>query len=101
MLIYSVDFSGTTASGVYSANTKKFNSVLLKQIIIEFTTDGTTFNLAITDRDGLTVFNTDTVATSKYRQEMEIPLKDICTVRISSASADEVFKGKILVQEIP
>lgn len=100
MLIYDIAFNGTTAAGAYSANTPKLVSGILKQIIIEFTTAGVTFDLAITDDKNLTVFKTETTATSKWRQEMNIPLKGIHTVAISGASANEAFTGKLMFQEV-
>lgn len=99
MLIYNIDISQTAAAGTWSFNTKKFNSAFLKQIIMEPATTTTTYNIEITDTNGLVVFTTDTPATGKFRQEMEVPLKGIHTVTVNTSSANELFKGKLMIGE--
>ena len=89
MHIYNIDISQTASSGSWSFNTKKFNSVLLKQIIMEPATftplsSATTYDVEITDPNGLIVFTTETKWTGKYREQMEIPLKGIHTIAVNN-----------------
>ncbi len=101
MLINNTDISQTASSGAWSFNTKSIVNGLLKQVIVEAATPATTtFNFTITDKDGLTIFATEMKATGKLRQEMEVPMKGIHTLAVSGSNADELFKGKILIQEL-
>jgi len=100
MLIYPLEISQTASSGAWSFNTPKMNSSLLKQIIVEPATSTTTFTFTITNNKGNTVFTTETKATGNLSREVEIPLKDICTIAVSGSSADELFTGKLMIEEI-
>jgi hypothetical protein len=99
VLIYNVDISQTASSGAWSFNTPKIDNGLLKQIILESATGTTTFNFKITDERDLTVYNTETSSTGKLREELEIPLKGIHTLAVDTSSVDELFTGKLLIQE--
>jgi hypothetical protein len=101
MLIYEIHISETASSGAWSKNTAKFDNVKIKQIIIKANTATTTFAFSITDWKGNVIFNTETKPTGTLRQEVNIPVKGICTLAVSSASSDEAFTGKIVIQEEP
>jgi len=99
VLIYEIHISGTAASGAYSVNTAKFDNVLLKQILLKSATATTTFGARLTDWKGNVVYETENLATGTLRAEMTVPLKGVVTIAIYSSSADEVFTGKVVVQE--
>ncbi len=99
MLIYPVEFNGTTSLGTFSQNTVRFSSAILKQIIIEATTSTATFRFKITDDKDLTVFDTETHPTGKLREEVNIPLKGIYTLAVLSASINEAYSGRLLIKE--
>lgn len=97
--VYPIEITQTTSSGTWSVNTPKLESRIIKQIIIEAATSTTTFKFDIKDEKNLTVFNTDTAATGKLLQEVNIPAVGIYTLRVYSSSADEIFKGRIMIKE--
>lgn len=99
MLIYNINISETASSGAFSVNTVRFSSAILKQIIIEATTSTATFRFKITDDKELTVFDTDTYPTGKLRESVNIPLKGIYTLSVESASINEPYSGRLLVEE--
>src|SRR3990167_10462740 len=100
MLIYNIEISQTASSGVWSFNTPKLHSPLLKQIIVKAATVTTTFTLTITDDKDNIVYINDTPATGTLRVEVEIPVRGIHTVAVSNSSADEAFTGKLSVEEV-
>lgn len=100
MLILDIFVSQTAVSGTWSFNTAKLVNSLIKQIIVKATTATTTFDFKITDfRDNI-IFATDTKATGTLRVELEIPIKEICTLQVINSSVDEAFTGKISIQEM-
>ena len=99
MLIYPIYISGTPSSGIYSVNTSRIINGIIKQIILKAATSTTTFYFDITDDHNNVIYNTETAATGTLRQEMEIPIKEINTLRIYTASADEAFTGKLSILE--
>ncbi len=99
MVIYPIEISLTPSSGTISTNTLKLESRVIKQIIIEAATSTTTFKFDIKDEKGLTVFNTETAATGKLLEEVDIPAVGIYTLRIYESSSDELFTGRVMVQE--
>lgn len=99
MLIYNIEISQTASSGDWSFNTPKIHSSLLKQIIVKATTSTTTFTLTITDENNNIAYVNDTPATGTLREEVEIPVKGIYTIAVSSASADEAFSGVLVILE--
>ena len=98
MLIYPVEISQTASSGAWSVNTPRFSAGILKQILIEATTSTATFKLSITDDKGLVVYNNEG-ATGAIMEEVNIPLKGIYTIAAASASVDEAYVGRFMVQE--
>ena len=99
MLIYNIEISQTASSGVWSFNTPKLHSSLLKQIIVKAATATTTFTLTITDENDNIAYVNDTPATGTLRLEVDIPVKGIYTVAVSGASADEAFTGVLMILE--
>lgn len=99
MLIYPVEISQTAVSGIWSVNTKKFDSAILKQIVLEATTATSWFDFSITDDRGLTVYKTTSKALGKLRVEVNIPLKGIYTLAVANARRDEAYTGRLMIQE--
>lgn len=99
MVIYPVEILQTAVSGKWSVNTVKFASAVLKQIVVEAASSTTTFGFTLTDEKNLTVYTTDTKATGKLREEVNIPLKGIYTMAVADASADNAFTGRLMVME--
>ena len=100
MLIHPILISQTAASGTWSFNTAKLTSAILKQIVVKAATATTTFDFQIIDDNSLIVFDTNTPATGILRQELELPLKGICTIKVLNSSVDEAFTGKIMCLEV-
>lgn len=94
-----VGISQTASSGSWSFNSPKLVSCFLKQILVKAATSTTTFVFSITDSKGNIVYQNDTPATGTLRVEVEIPLKDICTLAVSNSSVDEAFSGKLSLVE--
>lgn len=100
MLINALLISQTASSGTWSFNTAKLTSAILKQVIVKAATATTTFNFQIIDDHDLIVFNTETPATGTLRQELDLPLKGICTIKVLNSSVDEAFTGKLSLMEV-
>jgi len=98
MLHKDVLFSGTTSSGVYSQNTDNLVSCLCKLILITATTATTTFDFKIIDSGNRIVYHKEGI-TGVLRDNPEIPLRDINTMKIETSSTDEAFSGKLTVRE--
>lgn len=99
MLIYSIPFTQTASSGEFYFNTPKYDNVVLQHIYVEANTDTTTFDVQLIDDMSLYTYQTNTVATGKHNISLNIPLKGIYTFKVTNSSADEQFKGKIIVVE--
>ena len=99
MVIFPLDVSETTSSGTWSVNTPKLESRIIKQIIIEAASAGTTFDFDIKDEKNLTVFNTETKVTGKLLEEVSIPTSGVYTLRVYNSSASELFTGRIMIEE--
>lgn len=98
-LNYEIDISSTAVSGTWSANSSKLVSSLLKQIIVKAATSTTTFEFDITDEKDNVIFTTEYPATGTLREEKDIPVKNILTLRVFNSSVDEAFTGKVCVVE--
>jgi len=99
MLHYEIPISETASSGTWASNTVKLNSCLLRLIVIKAATSTTTFSFKITDPKGNIVYETDTKATGTLREQVELPLRDVNTLTVSSASVNEAFTGKLICEE--
>lgn len=89
----------TTASGTASTNTTKYSGVVLKHISINFNTDGTTFDLKLTDRKDRIVYQQKGLE-SPYNEITDLPLRGIYTVNLSNASRDETVNVLLDVVEM-
>jgi len=92
-------FSGTTSSGIYSQNTGGLVSCLCKLILITATTTTRTFDFKIIDSGNRIIYHKEGI-TGVLRDTPEIPMRDINTMRIENADADEVFSGKLSLMEV-
>ena len=102
MLIYAIEISGTPSSGTYSFNTKKFDNAILKQVILKSASNDTTFDFKITDDHNNNPIDTSVTGESAVyimNKMFDVLLKGIYTVYIFNASADEVFTGRLMIQE--
>lgn len=82
--------SVTPSSGFYSVNTQKLDSGVLLHVVIQATTGTTTFDFSITDMHGI-VIKEWLRQTGELNEETYIPIKEVNTLAISNASADEPF----------
>ena len=89
--------SVTVAAGIWSGNTQKVMGILL-HVVVQATTETTTFDFSLTDEDGIVikewVGNTD-----ELNREVFIPLAGVYTLSIANASANEVFKVYLGIDE--
>ena len=98
MIIHSENISGTASSGSISVNTEAALQGLAREIIVKPATSTTTYNLAITNPDSLTVFKSISI-TGDFSEEVALPFRGVYTVAITSATVDELFTMAIVVQE--
>ncbi len=97
-----IKISQTASSGAWSFNSPDFancSSAAIRQILVVATTATTTFTVTITDADSNEIYKNEYPATGTLREEVNIPIKSIVTIAVSSASTDEAFTGRIAVQE--
>ena len=80
-----------TAAGVWSGNTESLSGGECKGVYVKAATSTTTFTVTITDRHDVDV-RTFSDITEVVNDLTPWLAKDVYTVAISSASADEVFK---------
>lgn len=102
MLIYVIEISNTASGGTWSFNTSKFNNAILKQIILSSASNDTTFDFRMTDDHNNYPIDTSvdgSSATGKMNKEVNIPLKGIYTIACLNSSADELFTGRLMIQE--
>ena len=99
MLHNDIEISGTASSGTFSVNTPKLVSGLLKLIIVKSATNTTTFDFDLTDEKDNIIFTTETKATGALREQVEIPIKNIITMRVFNSSVNETFTGKLVSEE--
>ena len=102
MLVYCIEISGTPASGTYSFNTPKFDSAILKQIILKSASNDTVWDIRMIDDHNNRSIDTTVsglAPTGTYNQQFDIPLKGIYSFYVLNSSADELFTGRLLVQE--
>ena len=98
MLINPIEISQTASSGAWSFNTTKFSAGDLRQIILDPTTATTTYNLTITDEKSNVAWVKEAI-TGYYNELLYLPLRGIYTVAVDTSSADEVFTGRLMVEE--
>ena len=93
-----IEIDQTASSGVWSFNTPKFSGADLRQIIIVPTSESTTYNLTITDEYDNVVLDRPSL-TGTLNELLYLPLRGVYTVAVDTASADENFTGRLLVEE--
>jgi hypothetical protein len=103
MDIYVFELSSkAVASGVWSGNTLKIPSGILRQIVLQAPGSGVTFDLKITDDRSHTVYDTalrEKTATGFLIDEVQIPVKGVYTIRIYGATSDGAYNGRLLVRD--
>jgi len=90
---------GTTSGGTFSQNTDKLVSGILRLIVLKPATNSTTYRLTITDSKNNEIYYNETPVTGTLREQVAIPIKDVNTITVSSASEDELFTGKMVSEE--
>jgi hypothetical protein len=89
--------SGTTAAGTDTVSTGNIHGIL-RNVRCKFTTGTTTFVLTINDSDGIPIFVSET-ETGTLVEQVELAIRGVYSVVISSASADEDFEVRLEVEE--
>ena len=98
LLITPIEISQTASSGAWSFNTPKFSGADLRQIILSPVTATTTYNLTITDEKDNIVYDKDGI-TGYFSDLVYLPLRGIYTIAVDTSSADELYTGRLLVEE--
>ena len=98
MIIHLQYFTESTSSGTFAVNTDAAFMGIMRQLLVSPATASTTYNLTITDSDDLDIY-CDTSITGNYAPEVAIPVRGVYTVTIDSATADESFTIKLMVEE--
>lgn len=97
MLIDTQKISGSTDSGSFSDNTNSIRG-LIKQIIVNPNTETTTYNISILNTNGIEIYSR-TSETGSIAELTDIPINGICTISITSATADELFNIYLITME--
>lgn len=92
-----IDKTVTVSSGAWSGNTQKVMGILL-HVVVQATTATTTFDFSITDEDDIPIRGWEGI-TDELNEEVYIPLEGVYTLAIANASADEVFKVYLGIDE--
>ena len=98
MLHDEIPISNIASSGEFSFNTPKLVSGLLRLIVVKAATATSTFDFKITDSKSNIIYY-KTGITDTLRDEVIIPIKDINTIAVENASVDELYAGKISIEE--
>jgi len=98
MLVHKFRTSITPSSGTGSANTLKFSGGELDYVYASAASATTNFDFSLVDEDGDTIYSAENVESGFYDMPF-IPVRGICTVTISNASADEAIVTKLMVAE--
>ena len=94
---YKKDITVTSATG--SDNTLKFSGGLLYQVFCKATTATNIFDISLIDEDGDDIYSVDAIEGEHMDYGLTIPMRGIFTVRITSATVDEVIRVKLLIEE--
>lgn len=97
MVINEQHGSTTTLSGSASENLL-YNHSEIRQIYVEATTSSTTFDVTITNNQGIDVYVSNN-NTGKVTENAAMPMRGNGTLTISNASADEGFNYYISAME--
>lgn len=98
ILIHTEQLSGTTSSGAFSVNTSTILNGIIKHIFVKPSSSNTTYSVTITNAAGLTMYKRSS-ETGELSELIELPIRGLCTVSISNATADESFKIQLNVLE--
>lgn len=102
MLIYAIEISKTASGNTWSFNTPKFDSAILKQVIVKATSNDTTFDFQLIDEKNNNVIDTTIsgdAGIGTYNRQFDIPLKGIYTVKALNVSENEAFTGRLMIME--
>lgn len=92
-----IEISQTASSGAWSFNTDRITGADLRQIILNPATDTTTYNFTITD-DYSNIVYSDEGITGWYGPLLYLPMRGVYTIAVDTASADELFTGRLLLE---
>lgn len=99
MLILPIEIDQTASGGVWAFNSPVINGGMLYHVVCVASNGATTFNFTITD-DKDNVIYTPTNATGAHRAEVQIPVRGVITIGVNSASADNAFTGRLMIEEM-
>jgi len=89
MLIHKESKLITVTAGSGSENTHKFSGLLVEQIIVKAITPTNIFDLSITDEYDNEVYSQDAIEGGFEEHSLNLPIRGIHTISISSATVDE------------
>lgn len=97
MLVHSERLEGVCVTGDLSGNTKTLRG-LCHQVIVQPTTESTTYDFSITDPTGAVIFaRTSEIGT--LSEFVTIPLTGIYTMSVENSTVDEAFTCQMMIQE--
>ena len=102
MNIYAIDISQTASSGTWSTNTLKIAGGILRNILVKAATSTTTFDFKIIDEKDNIIYDTsrnEKTATGILDDSVRIAMKGKYTLTVYNSSADELFTGRLMIQE--
>jgi len=97
MIVNDFSKSGTTATGSWSGTTGYIEGKITC-IACKFDTITTTFDISLSDSDGIKRFSV-TGCTGEYVRQVNIAVRGNYTIAIANASADENFTTKLDIEE--
>lgn len=86
------------SAGSLTVNTSSLFYCLLKHLVVKPATETTEYNISITDESNVVIYSRDTAGT--LREQMDIPIRGVLTVAISSATVDENFERALYFEEV-
>ena len=106
--IYPIVVDQTASSGAWSFNSLHISQGVITHIVIISATASTTFDISITDEYDVIIFNTATengdgqqygTPTGRLDRRVHIPVRGLYTITCATASVDEAFTGRIMVEQ--
>ena len=98
MLIHPVEIDQASSAAVWSFNSESIAGGILYHMVVSALTPATTYNFTVTDDQGNIIY-LKTGAAGTHREEVVIPVRGVLTLAVDTASADEAFTGRLMVDE--
>jgi len=90
------------ASGTWSLNTLPLNGIV-RQIVLLSADTTVTFEFQVIDEKSNIIYDTkirETTPTGVLNDEVALPVRGICTLKVYEASSDASFTGRLLMDEL-